>query len=118
MARTDGQKGMGLISARCSIGIVPATYALDMRSSPEAVRKAVAAAKVLETELSAPDLASMMEALRDQHMATARVERMTRGQGVAAAETLEYEIVNDVFKALASDDPVLATLDPLPLTRG
>ena len=111
----DGQKGMGLIML-VLIGIVPATYALDMRSSPQAVEKAVAAAKELEAELSAPDLASMMEALRDQHVATARVERMTRG--VAAAETLEYGLVNDVFDALGSDDPVLATLDPLPLTRG
>jgi phosphate/sulfate permease len=113
----DGQKGMGLIML-VLIGIVPASYALDMRSSPQAVAAAVAAAKKLEAELTAPDMAAMMAALRDQHIATTRVERLARGSGVAAAETLEYGLVNDVYDAFGTDDPVLATLDPLPLARG
>jgi PiT family inorganic phosphate transporter len=113
----DGQKGMGLIML-VLIGIVPAHYALDMRASSGEVAAAVGAAKNLEAELARPELATMLEALRDQHVATARVERLAKGRGVAAAASLEYAVVDDVFDAFVPADPVLATLDPLPLARG
>jgi phosphate/sulfate permease len=113
----DGQKGMGLIML-VLIGIVPAHYALDMRASSGEVAEAVAAAKELERELARPELATMLEALRDQHVATTRVERLAKSQGVASAATVEYVLVDDVLDVLNPDDPVLATFDPLPLARG
>ncbi|MFM8379442.1 MAG: inorganic phosphate transporter, partial [Planctomycetia bacterium] len=90
----DGQKGMGLIML-VLIGIVPAAYALDMHASSDKIAATVEAARGLERELSDPALAAMMPALKDQHLATARVEQMSRGAAVAAAEVLESSAVED-----------------------
>jgi phosphate/sulfate permease len=112
----DGQKGMGLIML-VLIGIVPAAYALDMGASSAEIAATAEAARRLEEELSDPALVAMMTALKDQHVATSRVERMSRGQAVAAAEVLESTLVEDVLDPFPRDDVVLATLDPLPLAR-
>jgi phosphate/sulfate permease len=112
----DGQKGMGLIML-VLIGIVPAAYALDMQASSQEIAATVAAARGLEQELSEPGLAAMMQALKEQHLATARVEQMSRGAAVAAAEVLEASAVEDLLDPYPRNDVVLATLDPLPLAR-
>jgi len=112
----DGQKGMGLIML-VLIGIVPAAFALNMSTSSDEITATVAAARRLEAELSEPQLATMMAALKDRHMAEKRVERITRREGVAAAEVLESEMIDNVFDSFPRNDVVLATLDPLPLCR-
>jgi len=112
----DGQKGMGLIML-VLIGIVPASYALDMGSSTATIQATIAAARQLETELSDPQLAMLMSALKEQHLASARVERLSRAEIAAAAETLESEMVETMLNPFPSRDVVLATLDPLPLAR-
>jgi len=110
----DGQKGMGLIML-VLIGIVPAAYALDMRSSSTEIAAAAAAIGRLEEELSTPEMVAMMEALKGRHLAESRVRRIARREGVAAAEVLEGEFVEDVLHPEPHADIVLATLDPLPL---
>jgi phosphate/sulfate permease len=119
----DGQKGMGLVML-VLIGIVPAAYAIDVGSSPQDVAATVAAAQHLEAELSEPRLVDMMSALRNQHLATARVEHLSRRTAVAAEEVLEVSdaalvdgMVDSVFDPFPRDDAVLAALDPLPLIR-
>ncbi len=112
----DGQKGMGLIML-VLIGIVPAAYALDMRASSQEIAATAAAARTLEAELTEPGLAAMMDALRERHLADARVERIARREGVAAAAVLESDLVEDVIDPFPKSDVVLATLDPLPLVR-
>jgi inorganic phosphate transporter, PiT family len=107
---------MGLIML-VLIGIVPAAFALDMRSSPHDITATATAAEKLEDELSSPTLTSMMAALRAQYVAEARVEKLTRSAGVAAAEVLESAMVDDVLDPFPKDDAILATLDPLPLVR-
>jgi PiT family inorganic phosphate transporter len=111
----DGQKGMGLIML-VLIGIVPAAYALDMNAGKDQLRSTVQAAKRLEEELSTEPLAGMMNALKDEHVASRRVEMISRSEGVAAAEVLESSLV-EAFDPYPHDDVVLATLDPLPLAR-
>ena len=112
----DGQKGMGLVML-VLIGIVPAAYALDMGASPAEITATVAAARRLEIELADPQLVAMMAALKEQHVANARVARMSRGTAVAAAEVLESPLVEEVLDPFPGNDVVLATLDPLPLVR-
>jgi phosphate/sulfate permease len=119
----DGQKGMGLIML-VLIGIVPASYALNMNTSAHDVTATREAARQLETELSAPEVARLMGALKDQHLASARVERLTRSAAVAAEATLEVSeasltdsLVDSVFDPFPRNDVVLATLDPLPLAQ-
>lgn len=58
------------------IGIVPATYALDMTTTSEEIAAMVEAAKGLERELSHPQIVEVMEALRGEHLATTRVEQL------------------------------------------
>ena len=112
----DGQKGMGLIML-VLIGIVPAAYALNMGTSSQDITATAEAARRLEQELSEPQLAMMMTALKDQHLADSRVARIARQDGVAAAAVLESDMVEDVFDPFPQSDVVLATLDPLPLCR-
>jgi PiT family inorganic phosphate transporter len=112
----DGQKGMGLIML-VLIGIVPAAYALDMGASPQEIAATAEAARKLEAELTRPELAFMMNALKEQHVAQSRVERISRSEGVAAAASLESEMVDDVIDPFPANDVVLATLDPLPLVK-
>jgi PiT family inorganic phosphate transporter len=112
----DGQKGMGLIML-VLIGIVPATYALDMAAGRAEIEAAAAAARELETQLTQPPLAEMIDALRDQHVATLRIERLSRSAALAADASVEYGLAHEVVDALEGRDPVLATLDPLPLVR-
>jgi len=113
----DGQKGMGLIML-VLIGIVPAAYALNMNSSSADLAATVVAAQQLEAELNDPQLAGMMSALKDQHLAESRVERLTRSEGVSAAEVIEATLVDNVLNPYPANDIVLATLDPLPLVQG
>jgi phosphate/sulfate permease len=113
----DGQKGMGLIML-VLIGIVPAAYALDMGSTSADLTATVAAAQKLEQELSTPQVSGLMAALRDRHLAEAKVERLSRSEGVAAAGVIEASLVDDVLDPYPADDVVLATLDPLPLVQG
>jgi PiT family inorganic phosphate transporter len=112
----DGQKGMGLVML-VLIGIVPASYALNMGTSPQGIAATAAAARKLEEQLADPQLATMMAALKERHIATARVERIARPEGVAAAAVNESDLVDDVLDPFPSGDIVLATLDPLPLAR-
>jgi phosphate/sulfate permease len=112
----DGQKGMGLIML-VLIGIVPATYALNMGASSGEIAATVEAARKLESELTRPELAFMMNALKEQHLATSRVERISRPEGVAAAASLESELVDEIIDPFPANDVVLATLDPLPLVK-
>ncbi|MEI7780899.1 MAG: inorganic phosphate transporter, partial [Planctomycetota bacterium] len=112
----DGQKGMGLIML-VLIGIVPAAYALDMNTSSAEITATVTAARKLEAELSEPQLALMMNALRDRHQAESRVEQITRSSSVAAAAVLESEMVENLIDPFPGNDVVLATLDPLPLVK-
>jgi phosphate/sulfate permease len=67
------------------IGIVPATFALNMNAPTEEITQAVEAARDLEVELGKPELATMIDALRDQYVASTRLERMTRSRSVASA---------------------------------
>lgn len=113
----DGQKGMGLIML-VLIGIVPAAYALNMNSSSADLAATVVAAQKLEVELNDPQLAGMMAALKDQHLAESRVERLTRSEGVSAAEVIEATLVDNLLNVYPANDIVLATLDPLPLVKG
>jgi len=112
----DGQKGMGLIML-VLIGIVPAAFALNMNSTTADLTATVAAAHTLEAELSDPQLAGMMTALKDQHLAESRVERLTRSESVSAAEVTEAMLVDNILDPFPGNDIVLATLDPLPLVR-
>lgn len=112
----DGQKGMGLIML-VLIGIVPAAFALNMQTSSEDISATIEAARRLEHELSEPQLALMMNALKDQHVAGKRVESIGRREGVAAAAVLESESIDDMFDPFPRSDVVLATLDPLPLCK-
>ena len=112
----DGQKGMGLIML-VLIGIVPAAFALNMRTPGHEIAATAAAAADLERELTAPDLATMMTALKERHIATTRVEKIARSEGVAAAAVLESDLVDDALDPFPSADIVLQTLDPLPLVR-
>jgi len=105
---------MGLIML-VLIGIVPAAYALDMRASSKEIAAAAAAVQRLEEELSTPEMVAMMEALKARHLAEAQVQRIARRAGVAAAEVLEGDFVEDVLHPAPHADVVLATLDPLPL---
>jgi phosphate/sulfate permease len=110
----DGQKGMGLIML-VLIGIVPAVYALDMRASAPQIAAAATAVGELEDQLTAPEMVAMMDALKARHLAASRVERIARTAGVAAAEVLEGDLVDDILHPAPHADVVLATLDPLPL---
>ena len=112
----DGQKGMGLIML-VLIGIVPAAFALNMNSTTADLTATVAAAHTLEAELSDPQLTVMMTALKDQHLAESRVERLTRSESVSAAEVTEAMLVDNILDPFPGNDIVLATLDPLPLVR-
>ena len=113
----DGQKGMGLIML-VLIGIVPGAFALDLRSDGESIAAAREAAAGLEERLARPELAALMGALRDRHLADARVERYSRAEVVAAAEaSLDSGRLDDVFDPVPRADAVLATLDPVPLAR-
>lgn len=112
----DGQKGMGLIML-VLIGIVPATFALNMNAPTAEIIEAVEAARELETELSKPELATMIDALRDEHVASTRLERMTRSRSVASAAAVEYDVIHDIVDPFEISDPVLATFNPLPLTK-
>ena len=112
----DGQKGMGLIML-VLIGIVPTTYALNMNTSQSDIAATVQAAKELQQELESPELSRLMVALKDQHLATSRVERLGRSESVAAASTVESPMVDSMLDPFPKNDAVLATLDPLPLVR-
>ena len=59
----------------------------------------------------------MMNAMKAQHLAQSRVEQISRSSGVAAAATLESEMVEDLVDPFPGNDVVLATLDPLPLVK-
>jgi len=113
----DGQKGMGLVML-ILIGIVPTTYALDPRAGSQALDGAVAAARRLEGALARPEVAALMGALRDQHLANARVERLSRATALAEEASVEFDLVHDLVAPLEGGDPVLATLDPLPVVAG
>ena len=111
----DGQKGMGLIML-VLIGIVPATYALNLDGDRGDLQATVVAAKELKAELEKPDLANLMAALKEQHLANARVERISRSDVVSAAEaSLEHSSLDDLLDPYPQSDVVLATLDPVPL---
>ena len=111
----DGQKGMGLMLVL--IGIVPATYALQMGTSSAEISATIKAAQDLEKELAEPSLAMLMTALREQHRAANKVERLTRSEGVAAAAAIESEMTDTIFDPFPKNDIVLATLEPLVLVR-
>ena len=111
----DGQKGMGLIML-VLIGIVPATYALDLDAGHGDLQATVTAAKALKAEFERPDMTLLMTSLKEQHLANARVERISRADVVAAAEaSLEHSSLDDLLDPYPQDDVVLATLDPVPL---
>ncbi|MFM7522413.1 MAG: inorganic phosphate transporter [Planctomycetota bacterium] len=110
----DGQKGMGLVML-ILIGILPATYALDPASRDGDLTTAVAAAGRLEGELARPDLAALMNALKELHVANARVERLSRSAALAQEASVESDMVHRLVKPLEGGDPVLDTLDPLPV---
>ena len=59
----DGQKGMGLIML-VLIGIVPATYALNLDASRDDLQSTFAAAQELKVELEKPDLQLLMSSRR------------------------------------------------------
>jgi PiT family inorganic phosphate transporter len=59
----------------------------------------------------------MMTALREQHLADTRVARISRREGVAAAQVLESDLVEEVLDPFPRNDVVLATLDPVPLVK-
>lgn len=111
----DGQKGMGLIML-VLIGIVPATYALNLDGDGGDLQATVVAAKELKAELEKPDLASLMTALKEQHLANAKVERISRSDVVSAAEaSLEHSSLDTILDPYPQSDVILATLDPVPL---
>jgi len=110
----DGQKGMGLIML-VLIGIVPASYALDMRTSSSDIATVATAVEQLKDELESPEMMAMMDALKARHLAEARVTRIARREGVAAAAEIDGGVVVDALHPLPAGDAVLATLDPLPL---
>jgi len=112
----DGQKGMGLVML-VLIGIVPAAYALDLGLTDGGVAAVAEAAADLERELSTPELATMMTALRERHVAVTRVERIARSSGAAADAVLEAGLIENILDPFPSADVVLATLDPLPLVQ-
>jgi PiT family inorganic phosphate transporter len=126
----DGQKGMGLIML-VLIGIVPATYALNMGTSQADITAVVEAARNLHDELQAPEIAGLMDALKQEYMASTRVEKLRRSEALAATIEPYGNFDDDVhgfeFRSpgLASDlidpypraDAVLATLDPLPIAK-
>ncbi len=126
----DGQKGMGLIML-VLIGIVPATYALNLGSTSADLTSIVEASKELEKQLESPDIAGLMTALRDEYVATDRVEKLRRVDAVAATiepygnfessmhgfELRHQGVARDILRPEPQPDAVLATLDPLPLTR-
>jgi inorganic phosphate transporter, PiT family len=112
----DGQKGMGLIML-VLIGIVPATYALNMNTSHSDIAFTVEAAKELQRELESSDLSLLMHALKEQHLAMRKVERLSRSESVAAASTMESPMVDSMLNPFLRNDAVLATLDPLPLLK-
>ena len=112
----DGQKGMGLIML-VLIGTVPATYALNLRAGGREIAAAAAAARALEAELQEPQLAALIAAHRDEHLARIRDERRPRSAAFAADASIEFELAHDLVDTLEGRDPVLATLDPLPLAR-
>jgi PiT family inorganic phosphate transporter len=127
----DGQKGMGLIML-VLIGIVPATYALDMSSSKNDITALIAATNDLQKELESPDIAGLMDALKTEYLATDKVEKLRRVDAVAAAissydnfdsDTLvgadfrRAGVVGELIDRSTNADAVLATLDPLPLTK-
>jgi phosphate/sulfate permease len=88
-----------------------------MNSSTADLTATVAAAQKLETELSDPQVANLMDALKDRHLAESRVERLSRTDTVSAAEVVEATLVDDVLDPYPANDVVLATLDPLPLVK-
>lgn len=130
----DGQKGMGLIML-VLIGIVPATYALNMGTSQDEIAAVKQAAATLEEELSSAPIVDWMAALKEEHLATTRVEEMLRNaaetaqfeRGRAVAATVEPYATFDFYKPRSAvdqvidpyprADAVLATLDPLPLAQ-
>jgi PiT family inorganic phosphate transporter len=128
----DGQKGMGLIML-VLIGIVPAAYALDMGTDGREIAAVAAAARELEQELSAQPLVDWMAALKEEHVASRRVESMIKGGDAeferdrAVSATIEPYATFDFYKPRSAvdkvldpypkADAVLATLDPLPLAR-
>jgi PiT family inorganic phosphate transporter len=128
----DGQKGMGLIML-VLIGIVPAAYALDMGTDGREIAAVAAAARELEQELSAKPLVDWMAALKEEHVASRRVESMIKGSDAeferdrAVSATIEPYATFDFYKPRSAvdkvldpypkADAVLATLDPLPLAR-
>ena len=59
----DGQKGMGLIML-VLIGIVPAAYALDIRTSSQEITATVEATRKLEAELADPQLVELGASVR------------------------------------------------------
>jgi PiT family inorganic phosphate transporter len=119
----DGQKGMGLIML-VLIGIVPASFALNMHTSADDITATREAARALEAELTDPRLSMMMTALREQHLASSRVENLSRRAAVASEEVLETSDaalmdawVDRMFDPFPRNDAVLCTLDPLPLAQ-
>ena len=129
----DGQKGMGLIML-VLIGIVPASYALNMGSDGKELTAVADAARQLEETLSEQPLVDWMAALKAEHLASQRVEQMMKGSPAAEFErdravsaaiepysTFDFykprSAVDTVLDPYPPADAVLATLDPLPLTR-
>lgn len=125
----DGQKGMGLIML-VLIGIVPATFALNLNTSGEDIKAMVEAARSLEQELSDPKIVEVMTALKEEHLATTRVERLmsrelSRNEAMGATiepySTFDFfkprSVVDQVVDPYPTADAVLATLDPLPLAQ-
>ena len=110
----DGQKGMGLVML-ILIGILPATYALDPAGRDGDLAGALAAARRLEGELARPEMAALMGALKELHVANARVERLSRATALAEEASVESARVHDILHPLEGGDAVLATLDPLPV---
>jgi PiT family inorganic phosphate transporter len=126
----DGQKGMGLIML-VLIGIVPATYALNPGSSTADLAAVVDATRQLHDELEAPEIAGLMDALKQEYLATTRVEKLRRSEAVAASiepygnfdedlhgfEFRHPGVARELIRPYPQADAVLATLDPLPLAK-
>jgi len=126
----DGQKGMGLIML-VLIGIVPATYALNPGSSTADVATVVEATRQLHDELQAPEIAGLMDALKQEYVASTRVEKLRRSEAVAASiepygnfeddlhgfELRHPGLARELIRPYPQADAVLATLDPLPLAK-
>jgi len=121
---------MGLIML-VLIGIVPATYALNMGSSEADITAVVAAARALHDELESPEINNLMTALKQEYEATTRVEKLRRSDAVAAGiepygnfeddlfgfELRHPGVARDLVRPYPQADAVLATLDPLPLVK-